>query len=89
LVSCLCKSTHIPHAYNVLSSQAAGQNIYISRLPNIHHKENGHFPLTDHEKEIKNRKHKYINFIEEKIPLDSAKILLNFMGMKIRTELWK
>jgi hypothetical protein len=44
----------------VLSSQVSGKNIYILRLPNIHHKEKGHFTLTDHEKEIKMRTHKYI-----------------------------
>jgi hypothetical protein len=52
----------LSHAYNVLSSQVSGENIYILRLPNIHHKEKGHFPLTDHEKEIKKRTNKYIKF---------------------------
>jgi hypothetical protein len=52
----------LPHAYNVLSSQVSGENTYILRLPNILHKEKRHFTLTDHEKEIKKRTHKYIKF---------------------------
>jgi len=55
-------SFRLSHACNVLSSQVSGEKIYILRLPNIHHKEKGHFPLTDHEKEIKERTHKYIKF---------------------------
>jgi hypothetical protein len=74
----------LSHAYSVLSSQVAGENIYILRLSNIHHKKKGHFPLTEHEKEIKERTHKYIKFHSEKSPLDSVKIYFNFMVMKIR-----
>jgi hypothetical protein len=55
---------HFRNAYNVPSSQATQQNIYILRLPNIHHKKKVRFHLMTMKRTFKKR---YINtyFIEE------------------------
>jgi hypothetical protein len=60
--------------------------MYILRLPNIHHKEQGHFLLTDHEKEIKKGTHKHTKSYSEKKPLDSVANFFKFHGYENQTE---
>ena len=76
----------LSHAYSVLSSQVSGENIYILRLPNIHHKEKEHFPLSAHEKEIKKRTHKYMKFYWEQSILDTVKNFFKFHGYENQTK---
>ena len=77
----------LSHAYSVLSSQVSGENIYLLMLPNIHHKEKGHFPLSPREKEIKKRTHKYIKFHWEQSLLDTIKNFFKFHGYENQTNI--